>query len=69
MIQQTVDGITLSISREQIIAAVKKMKKAQREAFIEDLLAAVSPAYLASIREAREDYHEGRTYTHDEVFG
>ncbi len=69
MIQQTMDGITLSISREQIIAAVKKMKKTQREAFIEDLLAAVSPTYLASIREARQDYQEGRTYSHEEVFG
>lgn len=40
------DAITISISPEQIIAAVKGMKKAQRDAFIEDLLAAVSPTYI-----------------------
>lgn len=62
------DAITISISPEQIIAAVQQMKKAQREAFIEDLLAAVSPAYLTSIREAREDYQAGRVYSHEEVF-
>lgn len=62
------DAITISISPEQIIAAVKQMKKEQREAFIEDLLAAVSPTYLNSIREAREDYHAGRVYSHEEVF-
>ena len=63
-----IDAITVSISPEQIIAAVKQMKKEQREAFIEDLLAAVSPMYLDSIREAREDYAAGRVYSHEEVF-
>ena len=64
----TSDAITISISPEQIIAAVKQMKKEQREAFIEDLLAAVSPVYLNSIREARDDYQAGRVYSHEEVF-
>ena len=63
-----IDAITVSISPEQIIAAVKQMKKEQREAFIEDLLAAVSPAYIDSVREAREDYAAGRVYSHEEVF-
>ncbi|MBD3307156.1 hypothetical protein GF339_12065 [candidate division KSB3 bacterium] len=67
MIQAT-EAISISISPEQIIAAVKQMKQAQREAFIEDLLAAVSPAYLESIREAREDYQTGRVSSHAEVF-
>lgn len=68
MLQQEDDLITLSISPEQIIAAVKKMKKEQQEAFVEDLLAAISPKYLDSIREAREDYKMGRVYSHDEAF-
>ncbi len=35
----------------------------------EDLLAAASPEYRKSIREARRDYREGRLLTHAEVFG
>ena len=54
---------------EQIIAAVKRMKKADRREFIEDLLAATSPEYLDSITEARADAKAGRTKTIDEVFG
>jgi len=68
MIQNDADLITLTISPAQIIAAVKKMKKEQQESFIEDLLAAISPKYLESIKEAREDYQAGRVYSHDEVF-
>jgi len=37
--------------------------------FFEDLLALASPAYRKSIREAREDYRKGRTFSHREVFG
>ena len=68
MIQNDANLITLTISPAQIIAAVKKMKKEQQESFIEDLLAAISPKYLESIKEAREDYQAGRVYSHDEVF-
>jgi hypothetical protein len=60
--------LTLPISSQQIIIAVKKMKKNDRLAFLEDLLAATSPEYLASIREAREDYRRGRVLSHEEVF-
>ncbi len=60
--------LALSISSYQIIIAVKKMKKNDRLAFLEDLLAATSPDYLASIREAREDYRRGRVFSHEEVF-
>lgn len=35
----------------------------------EDYLAAQDPAYLASIREAREQYKNGEVFTHEEVFG
>jgi hypothetical protein len=44
------------------------MKKSGRRAFVEDLLAANSPKYLASIREAREDYRQGRILSHKQVF-
>lgn len=37
--------------------------------FFEDLLALTSPKYLESIKEAREQYKQGETYTHEEVFG
>lgn len=60
--------LILSISPEQIITAVKQLEKIQQEALVEDLLAAISPDYLDSIREARQDYQAGRLYSHDEVF-
>ena len=62
-------ALKMEIDTEKIIAAVKKMKKKDREDFLEDLLAATCPEYLVSIREARTDYEAGRTRSHDEVFG
>lgn len=62
------DLISIDVSKSQIIAAVKKMEKEQREELIEDLIAEASPGYLESIREAREDYRQGRVLSHDEVF-
>jgi len=69
MKQQNVNSINLPISTEQFITAVRNMKKERQQSFIEDLLAAVSPEYLESIRQARKDYKEGRVYSHEEVFG
>lgn len=69
MSAHAIETITMTISPEQMIHAIKKMKKTQQRAFIEDLLAAVSPEYLESIREARADYRAGRIATHEEVFG
>jgi hypothetical protein len=63
------DSIRLDIRPSDIIAAVKRMKKIEREAFLEDLLAATSPAYLKSIRDSRADYKAGRVRSHREVFG
>lgn len=37
--------------------------------FLEELLMAGSPEYLKSIEEARQNYKEGRVYSHQEVFG
>ena len=62
-------AIKIEVQPEDIIEAVKKMKKREREAFLEDLLAATSPEYLESIREARADYVKGRVKTHEEIFG
>jgi hypothetical protein len=63
------NAIRVEIKPKDIIAAVKKMKKTERDCFLEDLLAATSPEYLKSISEARADYKAGRIKSHDEVFG
>jgi hypothetical protein len=63
------DAIKVNLSRQEIIDAVKSMKKKDRDDFLEELLATTSPEYLESIREARADYEAGRVKTHDEVFG
>jgi hypothetical protein len=61
--------LKMDVRPDEIIETVKKMKKKEREAFLEDLLASTSPEYLASIREAREQYKAGKVKTHKEVFG
>jgi len=60
--------LRIEIGPEEIIAAVNRTKKKERDAFLEDLLAAASPDYLRSIEDARNDYRVGRTKTHLEVF-
>ena len=62
-------AVRVEVRAEDLIDAVKKMKKREREAFLEDLLAATSPEYLKSICEARADEQAGRVKTHAEVFG
>ena len=61
--------VRMDLSPAVIVAAVQRMRKAEREAFLEDLLAAASPGYLASIREARAQYGAGRVRSHQSVFG
>jgi PHD/YefM family antitoxin component YafN of YafNO toxin-antitoxin module len=63
------NAVKVTISQDEIIKAVKDMKKKERDAFLEDLLAATSPEYLAGVKEARADYKAGRVKTHKEVFG
>ena len=63
------NAIKVTLSRQDIIGAVKAMSKKNRDDFLEELLAATSPEYLTSIKEARADYTAGRVKTHDEVFG
>lgn len=47
---------------------MKKKKKLATLIWLEDSLAARSSNYLASIREAREDYRQGRILSHVQVF-
>ena len=61
--------VKIQVKAEEIIEAVKSMEKRKREAFLEDLIAATSPEYLSSIREARANYKANRVKTHEEVFG
>jgi hypothetical protein len=62
-------AVSMRVEPEEIISAVKRMKRREREAFLEDLLAATSPEYLESIREARRQYKAGKVKSHAEVFG
>ena len=62
-------AIRMEVKPEIIIQAVRNMKKKERDSFLEDLLAATSPEYLNSIKEARDDYKAGRVKSHEEVFG
>ena len=62
-------ALKMEVSPETIIRAVKGMKKSARRAFLEDLIAATSPDYLQSIRDARRDYKAGQVKSHADVFG
>ena len=63
-----IGAVKIQVRPEEIIEAVKGMEKRKREAFLEALIAATSPEYLSSIREARADYKMKRVKTHEEVF-
>ncbi|MCK4620861.1 MAG: hypothetical protein KAT62_01470 [Desulfuromonadales bacterium] len=62
-------ALKMEVDPQEIIEAVKKMKKQDREEFLEDLLSATCPEYLTSIREARAEYTAGQTKSHKDVFG
>ena len=64
-----IGDVRIQVKPQEIIEAIKGMEKRKREAFLEDLIAATSPEYLSSIREARADYKMKRVKTHEEVFG
>ena len=61
--------LKMEVKSEAIIEAIKRMKKEEREAFLEDLLASIAPEYLMSVREAREQYKARKAKPHYEVFG
>ena len=56
--------VKVPIAAEEIIEAIKKMKKYDRDAFIGDFLAVTSPEYLESVREGRAEYKAGKTKSH-----
>ena len=64
-----IGAVKIQVKPEEIIEAVKGMEKRKRETFLEDLIAATSPEYLKSIREARTDYKAKRVKAHEGVFG
>ena len=63
------ENIKMEIKPAVLITALNKMPKKERDSFLEDLLAATSPEYLESIKEARADHKAGRVRSHQEVFG
>ena len=63
-----VKAIRMEVKPDEIIEAVKRMNKRERVAFLEDLIASVSPEYLESIKETHADYKAGRVKTHEEIF-
>lgn len=62
-------ALRMEVSSQEIIKAVKRMRKLERETFLEDLLASTSPEHLESIKEAGGQYKAGKVKTHEEVFG
>ncbi len=60
--------VKVRLSLEELAAALREMGDEDREWFLENLLAATSPEYLQSIKEAREDYRQGRTVSAEELF-
>jgi hypothetical protein len=63
-----IGAVKIQVKPEEIIEAIKGMEKRNREAFLEDLIAATSPEYLSSIREARADYKAKIFKAHEKVF-
>jgi hypothetical protein len=61
--------VKISLTPKELIKAISDMKKKERDAFLEDLLASTSPEYIDSIREARAEYKSKKVKTHKEVFG
>ena len=61
MVEKLADvKIKMRSSLREVILAVKELAPEEKELFIENLLAATSPEYLQSIKEAREDYRKGK---------
>lgn len=73
MLRNHLADVLEAVSKKERFLVVTKQSKPVSAIvnleFFEDLLAATSPTYLKSIREAREDYAKNRVFTHHEVFG
>lgn len=62
-------ALRMEVSPQETIRAVKRMRKLEREAFLEDLLASTSPEYLESIKEARGNTRPGKSRPMKRSFG
>jgi len=51
----------VNLSLNELIVALRSLDAEDREFFLENLLAALSPEYLKSIKEARQDYKGAKT--------
>jgi hypothetical protein len=60
--------VKVGVSIKEIIAAIAELDEEDREFLIENLLAATSPEYLESIKEAREEYKRGEVISHERLF-
>jgi hypothetical protein len=60
--------LKVPVSSDEIIEAVNKMKKHDRNAFIENLLAITSPEHLQRIKEVRAEHKTGKVKTPKDVF-
>jgi hypothetical protein len=60
--------VKVGVSIKEIIAAIAELDEEDREFLIENLLAATSPEYLESIKEAREEYKRGEVVSHERLF-
>ena len=60
--------VKIGFSVADLVAALQQLSDEDRELFIENLLAATSPEYLKSIKEARRDYGEGKIIHYEKLF-
>lgn len=51
----------VNLPLNELIVALRSLDAEDREFFLENLLAASSPEYLKSIKEARQDYKGAKT--------
>lgn len=66
------DALKAVMGRRKFLLITKKNKPVSALVnldFLEDLLAAASPEYRKSIRDARADFQRGRVFSHQQVFG
>jgi hypothetical protein len=66
--EKKLSKVKIGIPFDDLVEAIREMKDEDREWFVENLLASTSPEYLQSIRDAREDYRQGRVVDSEELF-
>lgn len=61
--------VKISFSLKEVISAINELDPEEKEFFVENIVAATSPEYIESVKEARADYQKGRVISHEELFG